>query len=170
MPLHVRARRRPPRRHAARLSCRAQAQMYAQAAACYEEVLLHAPASVAAYVQLADVLYTLGPGGGGGHLRAARSHYAAAVELSGGANMRALYGLCAATAALGGKVRPGGGQHIRASVRSQCARCTRDMTTGSGDLQLGRERASARSCYDASAHQQERARQSLRCKCPGTLV
>jgi len=168
MPLHVRARRRPPRRHAARLSCRAQAQMYAQAAACYEEVLLHAPASVAAYVQLADVLYTLGPGGGGGHLRAARSHYAAAVELSGGANARALYGLCAATAALGGKVRPG--EAFQASVRSQCARCTRVVTTGSGDLQPGRERAPSRSCYDASAHQQERARQSLCCKCPGTLV
>jgi hypothetical protein len=97
--------------------------MYAQAAACYEEVLLHAPASVAAYVQLADVLYTLGPGGGGGHLRAARAHYAAAVELSGGASARALYGLCAATAALGGKVRPGGGQPFKASVRSRRMQC-----------------------------------------------
>ncbi|KAK9844216.1 hypothetical protein WJX81_008328 [Elliptochloris bilobata] len=79
-----------------------QAQMYAQAAACYEEVLLHAPASIAAYVQLADVLYTAGPGPAGANSRAARTHYAAAVELSGGTNARALYGLCAVTAQLGG--------------------------------------------------------------------
>lgn len=76
--------------------------MYVQAAACYEEVLLHAPASVAAYVQLADVLYTAGAGSNGANFRSARTHYAAAVELSGGASARALYGLCAVTAQLGG--------------------------------------------------------------------
>lgn len=90
------------------LCVRVQAQMYEQAAACYEEVLLHAPASVAAYVQLADVLYTAGGGSSGANFRSARAHYAAAVELSGGASARALYGLCAVTAQLGGlRVRIG---------------------------------------------------------------
>ncbi len=81
--------------------------MYPQAATCYEEVLLQNPASIAAYVQYADVLYTIG---GASNYRTARTYYAAAVDLSNGENTRALYGLCATSAQLtsskeGSKVR-----------------------------------------------------------------
>lgn len=71
--------------------------MYPQAASCYEEVLLHQPASIATYVQHADVLYTIG---GASNYRTACTHYAAAVDLSNGENVRALYGLSAAAAQL----------------------------------------------------------------------
>jgi hypothetical protein len=82
--------------------------MYPQAASCYEEVLLHQPASIATHVQYADILYTMG---GASNYRNARSYYAAAVGLSNGDNVRALYGLTAATAQLmatkeGSKVCP----------------------------------------------------------------
>lgn len=76
-----------------------QAQLYAQAAHCYEELLLHSPQSVPLHVQYADVLYTMG----GGNVRTARRHYAAAVKLSGGENLRALYGICCTAAALVGQ-------------------------------------------------------------------
>ena len=49
------------------------------------------------HAQLADVLYTMG---GAAHYRAARAYYAAAVDLSSGENVRALYGLCATAAQL----------------------------------------------------------------------
>ncbi len=71
--------------------------MYPQAATCYEEVLLQNPTSIASHVQYADVLYTIG---GPSNYRTARTYYAAAVDLSGGENARALYGLCAASAQL----------------------------------------------------------------------
>lgn len=85
-----------------------QVQMYPQAATCYEEVLLQNPACIASHVQYADVLYTIG---GASNYRTARSYYAAAVDLSDGNNVRALYGLCAASAQLlglkeGNKVLP----------------------------------------------------------------
>ena len=47
-------------------------------------------------------MHTAGAGSNGANFRSARTHYAAAVELSGGASARALYGLCAVTAQLGG--------------------------------------------------------------------
>ena len=61
-----------------------------------------------AALQYADVLYTIG---GAAHYRTAHSYYAAAVDLSEGENVRALYGLCATAAQLNalresGKVRP----------------------------------------------------------------
>lgn len=73
-----------------------QAQMYSQAAFCYEELLLHTPQNVALYVQYADVLYTIG----GSSVRTAHQYYAAAIKLSGGENVRALYGVCCAAATL----------------------------------------------------------------------
>ncbi|KAK9830222.1 hypothetical protein WJX72_010425 [[Myrmecia] bisecta] len=78
-----------------------QAQMYLQAAHCYEELLMHRPASIAVYVQYADVLYTMG-GATGANYRLALSYYAAAVKLSKGENTRALYGVCACQAQLNG--------------------------------------------------------------------
>ena len=59
-----------------------QMQRYGQAALCYEELLLHMPASAALHTQLADVLYTMG---GASNMATARSYYAAAVQLSRGA-------------------------------------------------------------------------------------
>ena len=76
-----------------------QAQLYPQAAHCYEELLLHTPQSAPLHVQYADVLYTMG----GGHLRMARQHYAAAVKLSNGESLRSLYGICCTAAALAGQ-------------------------------------------------------------------
>ena len=74
-----------------------QAQMYPQAATCYEELLMHQPASAATHVQYADVLYTIG---GSANYQTARTHYSAAVDISSGQNARALYGLSAASAQL----------------------------------------------------------------------
>lgn len=78
-----------------------QVQMYSQAAHCYEELILHQPHHIPYYVQYADVLYTIG-GSNGHNYRTARAYYAAAVQLSGGKNVRALYGLTACAAQLGG--------------------------------------------------------------------
>ncbi|CAL5228783.1 g11975 [Coccomyxa viridis] len=74
-----------------------EAQMYPQAATCYEELLMHQPASAATHVQYADVLYTIG---GAANYQTARTHYSAAIEISSGRNARALYGLCATSAQL----------------------------------------------------------------------
>ena len=73
--------------------------MYPQAATCYEELLMHQPASAATHVQYADVLYTIG---GPANYQTARTHYSAAIDISSGQNARALYGLCAASAQLRG--------------------------------------------------------------------
>ena len=75
----------------------AQAMMYPQAATCYEELLMHQPASAATHVQYADVLYTIG---GATNYQTARTHYSAAIDISSGRNVRALYGLCATSAQL----------------------------------------------------------------------
>ena len=73
--------------------------MYSQAAHCYEELLQHQAHHIPYYVQYADILYTIG-GSSGHNFRTARSYYAAAVQLSGATNVRALYGLCACSAQL----------------------------------------------------------------------
>ena len=73
-----------------------QVQAYQQAAHCYEELLLHSPQSIALYVRYAEVLYTMG----GSHLRTARQYYAAALKLSDGEDLRALYGICCTSAAI----------------------------------------------------------------------
>ncbi|KAK9791364.1 hypothetical protein WJX73_009896, partial [Symbiochloris irregularis] len=77
------------------------AQMFSQAAHCYEELLLHQAHHIPYHVQYADILYTIG-GSNGNNFRTARSYYAAAVQLSKGTNVRALYGLCACSAQLSG--------------------------------------------------------------------
>lgn len=68
-------------------------------------------------VQYADVLYTMG---GAANLRAARAYYSAAVDLSSGENVRALYGLCATAAQLGalreGGSSSGGGGKVSRTV------------------------------------------------------
>ncbi len=58
--------------------------------------MLHTPGRLSLHLTYADVLYTLG----GPHLKEARQYYASALQLSGGKNLRALYGAAAATAAL----------------------------------------------------------------------
>ncbi|KAL3162216.1 hypothetical protein ABBQ32_009921 [Trebouxia sp. C0010 RCD-2024] len=87
-----------------------QASLYQQAAHCYEELLLHMPSSIAYYVQYADIMYTIGGTHAPGHradviandYRTAQSYYAAAVRMSEGHNIRALYGLCASASQLSG--------------------------------------------------------------------
>lgn len=71
---------------------------------------MHTPSCIAYYVQYADVMYTLGGTHASGHraeavasdYRTAQTYYAAAVHMSKGSNLRALYGLCAATSQLAG--------------------------------------------------------------------
>lgn len=56
-------------------------------------------------MQYADVMYTMG---GAANYRTARAYYSAAVDLSSGENVRALYGLCAVAAQLSA-LKEGGG-------------------------------------------------------------
>lgn len=68
------------------------------------------PSSIAYYVQYADIMYTIGGTHAPGHradviandYRTAQSYYAAAVRMSEGHNIRALYGLCASASQLSG--------------------------------------------------------------------
>ena len=76
-----------------------QVQAYQQAAHCYEEILMHSPQSIPLYIRYADVMYTLG----GVHLKTARQYYAAALKLSNGHDLRALYGISCTAAALAGQ-------------------------------------------------------------------
>ncbi|KAL0286517.1 UNVERIFIED_CONTAM: ER membrane protein complex subunit [Sesamum angustifolium] len=66
-------------------------QMYKQAAFCYEELILSQPTVPLYHLAYADVLYTLG---GLENLHAAKKYYAAAIDLTGGKNIRALFGIC----------------------------------------------------------------------------
>ncbi|KAH6761152.1 Protein prenylyltransferase superfamily protein [Perilla frutescens var. frutescens] len=66
-------------------------QMYKQAAFCYEELLLTQPTIPLYHLAYADVLYTLG---GLENLHAAKKYYAATIDLTGGKNTRALFGVC----------------------------------------------------------------------------
>lgn len=95
--------------------------MYSQAAHCYEELILHQPHHIPYYVQYADVLYTIG-GSNGHNYRTARAYYAAAVQLSGGKNVRALYGLTACAAQLGG-IKVGGYMLVATSLQNYMLVC-----------------------------------------------
>ncbi|KAL2652129.1 hypothetical protein R1flu_020257 [Riccia fluitans] len=64
--------------------------MYKQAAFCYEELILGQPTNALYHLGYAELLYTMG---GLENLRAAKKYYAATIELSGGRNIRALYGV-----------------------------------------------------------------------------
>ncbi|KAK9697213.1 hypothetical protein RND81_08G021900 [Saponaria officinalis] len=73
-------------------------QMYKQAAFCYEELILAQPTVLLYHLAYADVLYTLG---GLENIQTAKKYYASTIDLSGGKNTRALYGICLCTSAIG---------------------------------------------------------------------
>lgn len=60
---------------------------------------MHTPQSIPLYNRYAEVMYTMG----GVHLKTARQYYAAALKLSNGQDLRALYGTCCTAAALAGQ-------------------------------------------------------------------
>ncbi|KAJ0735237.1 putative ER membrane protein complex subunit 2 [Helianthus annuus] len=72
-------------------------QMYKQAAFCYEELILSQPTIPLHHLAYADVLYTIG---GLENLQTAKKYYASTIELAGGRNTRALYGICLCTSAI----------------------------------------------------------------------
>ncbi|KAL3843989.1 hypothetical protein ACJIZ3_001392 [Penstemon smallii] len=73
-------------------------QMYKQASYCYEELILAQPTIPLYHLTYADVLYTLG---GLENLHAAKKYYAATIDLTGGKNMRALFGICLCVSGIG---------------------------------------------------------------------
>ncbi|KAI3739309.1 hypothetical protein L2E82_29712 [Cichorium intybus] len=73
-------------------------QMYKQAAFCYEEIILSQPMIPLHHLAYADVLYTIG---GLENLQTAKKYYASTIELTGGKNTRALFGICLCTSAIG---------------------------------------------------------------------
>ncbi|KAF2287815.1 hypothetical protein GH714_002816 [Hevea brasiliensis] len=72
-------------------------QMYKQAAFCYEELILSQPTVPLYHLAYADVLYTLG---GLENLQAAKKYYSSTIDLTGGKNTRALFGICLCTSAI----------------------------------------------------------------------
>ncbi|KAI3742889.1 hypothetical protein L1987_60587 [Smallanthus sonchifolius] len=72
-------------------------QMYKQAAFCYEELILAQPTIPLHHLAYAEVLYTIG---GLENLQTAKKYYASTIELTGGKNTRALYGICLCTSAI----------------------------------------------------------------------
>ncbi|CAL9003559.1 hypothetical protein PRUPE_6G340800 [Prunus persica] len=73
-------------------------QMYKQAAFCYEELILSQPTVPLHHLAYADVLYTLG---GLENLQTAKKYYASVIDLTGGKNIRALFGINLCTSAIG---------------------------------------------------------------------
>ncbi|XP_034707432.1 ER membrane protein complex subunit 2 [Vitis riparia] len=73
-------------------------QMYKQAAYCYEELILSQPTLPLYHLAYAEVLYTLG---GLENLQTAKKYYASTIDLTGGKNTRALFGICLCTSAIG---------------------------------------------------------------------
>ncbi|KAI3887074.1 hypothetical protein MKX03_021174 [Papaver bracteatum] len=72
-------------------------QMYKQAAFCYEELILCQPTVPLYHLAYADVLYTIG---GLENLQNAKKYYASTIDLTGGKNTRALYGICLSSSAI----------------------------------------------------------------------
>ncbi|ONK80223.1 uncharacterized protein A4U43_C01F15280 [Asparagus officinalis] len=72
-------------------------QMYKQAAFCYEELILCQPLVPPYHLAYAEVLYTMG---GLENLQTAKMYYASTINLTGGKNTRALYGVCLCIAAI----------------------------------------------------------------------
>eukprot|EP00262_Sarcandra_glabra_P004844 TRINITY_DN16085_c0_g1_i1.p1 TRINITY_DN16085_c0_g1~~TRINITY_DN16085_c0_g1_i1.p1 ORF type:complete len:303 (-),score=45.40 TRINITY_DN16085_c0_g1_i1:291-1199(-) len=72
-------------------------QMYKQAAFCYEELILCQPTVPLYHLAYAEVLYTIG---GLENLQMAKKYYASTIDLSGGKNTRALFGLCLCSVAM----------------------------------------------------------------------
>ncbi|KAI5676742.1 hypothetical protein M9H77_07692 [Catharanthus roseus] len=73
-------------------------QMYKQALFCYEELILSQPTVPLYHLAYADVLYTLG---GLENLQTAKKYYASTIDLTGGKNTRALFGVCLCASAIG---------------------------------------------------------------------
>ncbi|KAK9083735.1 hypothetical protein Scep_030206 [Stephania cephalantha] len=73
-------------------------QLYKQAAFCYEELILSQPTVPLYHLAYADVLYTLG---GLENYQLAKKYYASTIDLTGGKNTRALYGICLCSIAIG---------------------------------------------------------------------
>jgi len=72
-------------------------QMYKQAAFCYEELILAQPTIPLYHIAYAEVLYTMG---GLENLQTAKKYYASTIQLTGGKNTRALFGVCLCTSAI----------------------------------------------------------------------
>ncbi|XP_052145511.1 uncharacterized protein LOC127764643 [Oryza glaberrima] len=72
-------------------------QMYKQAAFCYEELILAQPTVPLYHLAYAEVLYTMG---GLENLQTARKYYASTIQLTGGKNTRALFGVCLCSSAI----------------------------------------------------------------------
>ncbi|KAH7571926.1 hypothetical protein JRO89_XS04G0167800 [Xanthoceras sorbifolium] len=72
-------------------------QMYKHAAFCYEEVILAQPTVPLYLLAYADVLYTLG---GLENIQTAKKYYASTIDLTGGKNTRALFGICLCMSAI----------------------------------------------------------------------
>lgn len=75
----------------------ASLQMYKQAAFCYEELILSQPTVPLYHLAYADVLYTLG---GVENIQLAKKYYASTVDLTGGKNTKALFGICLCSSAI----------------------------------------------------------------------
>lgn len=73
-------------------------QMYKQAAFCYEELILSQPTIPLYHLAYADVLYTLG---GLENIQTAKKYYASTIDLTGGKNFKAIFGICLCTSAIG---------------------------------------------------------------------
>jgi tetratricopeptide (TPR) repeat protein len=91
--------------HAASLYLRTGA--FTQAIFCLEEVLLHQPGNIDVHLLLAETLYSAG---GPANYETARGCFSGIIEMTGGENTRALYGVCACEAQLatGGKSKGSG--------------------------------------------------------------
>uniref|UniRef100_A0A2P2JYL7 ER membrane protein complex subunit 2 n=1 Tax=Rhizophora mucronata TaxID=61149 RepID=A0A2P2JYL7_RHIMU len=72
-------------------------QMYKQAAFCYEELVLSQPTVPPYHLAYADVLYTLG---GLENFQTAKKYYSSTIDLTGGKNTRALFGICLCSSAI----------------------------------------------------------------------
>lgn len=72
-------------------------QMYKQAAFCYEELILSQPTVPLYHLAYADVLYTLG---GVENTLLAKKYYASTIDLTGGKNTKALFGICLCSSAI----------------------------------------------------------------------
>ncbi|CAN6286186.1 unnamed protein product, partial [Urochloa humidicola] len=72
-------------------------ELYKQAAFCYEELILAHPTIPLYHIAYAEVLYTMG---GLENLQTAKRYYASTIQLTGGKNTRALFGVCLCTSAI----------------------------------------------------------------------
>ncbi|XP_051143364.1 uncharacterized protein LOC127259798 [Andrographis paniculata] len=91
-------------------------QMYKQAVFCYEELILSQPTIPLYHLAYADVLYTIG---GLENLHAAKKYYAATVDLTGGKNIRALFGICLCASAIAQLTKGRGNKDDKESLELQ---------------------------------------------------